>query len=202
LIASRYGGAITNQLRRLGASCDWTRERFTLDDQLSRAVMEAFVHLHEKGLVYRGSYMVNWSPNLQTAVSDLEVEYSEEPGKLYYFKYHVAGGTSDDYLPVATTRPETVLGDTAVAVHPQDERYAKYVGKMAVVPLSEGRQIPIIADEYVEREFGTGALKITPGHDPNDYAIGKKLDLPIINIMNNDGTLNDRAGVYWYTLLP
>ncbi|CAM6010330.1 unnamed protein product [Sphagnum balticum] len=192
----KYGGAITNQLRRLGASCDWTRERFTLDDQLSRAVMEAFVHLHEKGLVYRGSYMVNWSPNLQTAVSDLEVEYSEEPGKLYYFKYHVAGGTSDDYLPVATTRPETVLGDTAVAVHPEDERYAKYVGKMAVVPLSEGRQIPIIADEYVEREFGTGALKITPGHDPNDYAIGKKLDLPIINIMNNDGTLNDRAGVY------
>lgn len=109
--------------------------------------MEAFVRLHEKGLVYRGSYMVNWSPNLQTAVSDLEVEYSEEPGKLYYFKYHVAGGTSDDYLPVATTRPETVLGDTAVAVHPEDERYAKYVGKMAVVPLSEGRQIPIIADE-------------------------------------------------------
>ncbi|BBN03099.1 valyl-tRNA synthetase [Marchantia polymorpha subsp. ruderalis] len=191
-----YGGRITNQLRRLGASCDWERERFTLDEKLSSAVVEAFVRLHEKGLIYRGSYMVNWSPNLQTAVSDLEVEYSEEPGTLYFFKYPVAGGNAEDYLPVATTRPETVLGDTAVAVHPLDQRYAKFVGKMAVVPMSGGREIPIIADEYVDREFGTGALKITPGHDPNDYAIGQKTGLPIINIMNKDGTLNENAGKY------
>lgn len=192
----KYGGTITNQMRRLGASCDWSREHFTLDDQLSGAVLEAFCRLHEKGLIYRGSYMVNWSPHLQTAVSDLEVEYSEEPGKLYYFKYPVAGGSSEDFLPVATTRPETLLGDTAVAVNPEDDRYKKYVGKMAIVPLSGGREIPIIADEYVDREFGTGALKITPGHDPNDYAIGKKLGLPFINIFNKDATLNENAGAY------
>ncbi|CAM6124860.1 unnamed protein product [Calypogeia fissa] len=192
----KYGGTITNQMRRLGASCDWEREHFTLDDQLSKAVVEAFVRLHEKGLIYRGSYMVNWSPNLQTAVSDLEVEYSEEPGTLFYFKYPVADGSTEDFLPVATTRPETVLGDTAVAVHPLDERYSKYVGKMAVVPMSGGRKIPIIADEYVDREFGTGALKITPGHDPNDYAIGQKVGLPVINILNKDGTLNENAGDY------
>ncbi|KAL2645155.1 hypothetical protein R1flu_012742 [Riccia fluitans] len=192
----KYGDRITNQLRRLGASCDWERERFTLDESLSAGVREAFVRLHEKGLIYRGSYMVNWSPNLQTAVSDLEVEYSEEPGTLYYFKYPVADGNAEDHLPVATTRPETVLGDTAVAVHPEDPRYAKFVGKMAVVPMSGGRKIPIIADEYVDREFGTGALKITPGHDPNDYAIGQKVGLPIINIMNKDGTLNENAGKY------
>ncbi|KAL3698531.1 hypothetical protein R1sor_012607 [Riccia sorocarpa] len=192
----KYGDRITNQLRRLGASCDWERERFTLDENLSAAVREAFVYLHEKGLIYRGSYMVNWSPNLQTAVSDLEVEYSEELGTLYYFKYPVADGNAEDHLPVATTRPETVLGDTAVAVHPEDPRYARFVGKMAVVPMSGGRKIPIIADEYVDMEFGTGALKITPGHDPNDYAIGQKVGLPIINIMNKDGTLNENAGKY------
>ncbi|GAQ82275.1 valyl-tRNA synthetase [Klebsormidium nitens] len=193
---AKYGGTICNQLRRLGASCDWSRERFTLDDKLSEAVAEAFLRLHDKGLVYRGSYMVNWSPHLQTAVSDLEVEYSEEPGKLFYFRYPIAGGGPDDYLPVATTRPETVLGDTAVAVHPEDERYTKFVGRNAVVPMSGGREIPVIADEYVDREFGTGALKITPGHDPNDYAIGQKVGLPIINIMNKDGSLNENAGKY------
>ncbi|KAI5065077.1 hypothetical protein GOP47_0019772 [Adiantum capillus-veneris] len=192
----KFGGTITNQLRRLGASCDWTRERFTLDRQLSDAVVEAFLHLHRKGLIYRGSYMVNWSPSLQTAVSDLEVEYSEEPGSLYFFKYPIADGGRDDYLPIATTRPETLLGDTAVAVHPEDERYAKYVGRMAIVPMSNGRKIPVIADKYVKREFGTGALKITPGHDPNDYEIGKKFGLPIINIMNNDGSMNENAGNY------
>ncbi|KAL4451165.1 hypothetical protein ABPG77_009237 [Micractinium sp. CCAP 211/92] len=191
---AQYGGFITQQLRRLGASCDWSRERFTLDSGLSEAVLEAFVRLHEKGLIYRGSYMVNWSPGLQTAVSDLEVEYSEEPGTLYYFKYPVAD--SDEHLPVATTRPETILGDTAVAVHPEDERYKHLVGREAVVPMSGGRRIKIIADEYVDREFGTGALKITPGHDVNDYEIGKRFNLETINIMNDDGTLNAAAGAY------
>lgn len=191
---AEQGGHITNQLRCLGASADWGRERFTMDADLSEAVSEAFVRLHDKGLVYRGEYMVNWAPLLKTAVSDLEVEYSEEEGKLFYFKYMVEG--SEEFLPVATTRPETILGDTAVCVHPEDERYKHLVGKNAVVPMSDGRSIPIIADDYVDMEFGTGALKITPGHDPNDYAIGKKYDLPIINIMNKDGSLNENAGDY------
>ncbi|KAH9309418.1 hypothetical protein KI387_037329, partial [Taxus chinensis] len=142
------------------------------------------------------TYMVNWSPNLQTAVSDLEVEYFDEPGTLFFFNYPVADGSMDEFLPVATTRPETLFGDTAIAVHPQDDRYRKYVGKMAIVPMSGGREIPIVADDYVDREFGTGALKITPGHDPNDYVIGKKLGLPLVNIMNKDGTLNENAGPY------
>jgi len=187
------GGYITEQLRRLGASADWSRERFTMDDGLSQSVAEAFVQLHEKGLVYRGEYMVNWSPNLRTAVSDLEVEYSDEEGKLYYFKYPLAGGGADDFLPVATTRPETILGDTAVCVHPGDPRYQKFIGKMVKVPMSD-REIPVIADEYVDREFGTGCLKITPGHDPNDYELGKKYNLPTINIMNLDASLNDKCG--------
>jgi len=190
----KYGGEISRQLRRLGASCDWERERFTLDEGLSNAVREAFVRLWEKGLIYRGARMINWSPGLQTAVSDLEVEYSEEPGKLYYFKYMLADG-SGDYLPVATTRPETIPGDTAVAVHPEDERFAKFVGKKVLVP-SLGREIPVVADDYVEKEFGTGALKITPGHDPHDYEIGVRHNLELINIMNNDATLNENAGPY------
>lgn len=188
------GGFITSQLRSLGASADWSRERFTMDDDLSQAVVEAFCRLHEKGLVYRGEYMVNWAPLLQTAVSDLEVEYSEEEGKLYYFKYMVEG--SEEFIPVATTRPETICGDTAVCVHPEDERYKHLVGKALVVPMSGGRTVPVIADEYVDMEFGTGALKITPGHDPNDYTLGKKFDLPIINIMNKDGSMNANAGQY------
>ncbi|XP_064961981.1 valine--tRNA ligase, chloroplastic/mitochondrial 2-like [Musa acuminata AAA Group] len=192
----KYGGTITNQIRRLGASCDWTREHFTLDEQLSRAVVEAFVRLHEKGLIYQGSYMVNWSPNLQTAVSDLEVEYSEEPGTLFYIKYRVAGGSRDDFLTIATTRPETLFGDTAIAVNPEDERYCKYIGRQAIVPLTFGRHVPIIADRYVDKEFGTGVLKISPGHDHNDYHIARKLGLPILNVMNKDGTLNEVAGLY------
>ncbi|GJN37518.1 hypothetical protein PR202_gb26486 [Eleusine coracana subsp. coracana] len=192
----KYGGTITNQIRRLGASCDWSRERFTLDEQLSRAVIEAFVRLHDKGLIYQGSYLVNWSPNLQTAVSDLEVEYSEEPGHLYFIKYRVAGGTRDDFMTIATTRPETLFGDVAIAVNPEDERYAKYVGKLAIVPLTCGRHVPIIADKYVDPEFGTGVLKISPGHDHNDYHIARKLGLPLLNVMNKDGTLNDVAGIY------
>jgi len=188
-----YGGIITQQIRRLGASCDWTRERFTLDEGLSRAVREAFVQLYEKGWIYRGPRMINWSPGLQTAVSDLEVEYSQEPGKLYYFRYRIAG--SDEYIPVATTRPETILGDTAVAVHPEDERFMNLVGKKALVPILE-REIPVIADEYVDREFGTGALKITPAHDPNDYDIGMRHNLEFINVLNKDATINENGGPY------
>ncbi len=189
-----YGGHITQQIRRLGASCDWTRERFTLDEGLSVAVREAFVRLYEKGLIYRGPRLINWSPNLRTAVSDLEVEYSQEQGTLYYFKYMLADG-SRDFIPVATTRPETILGDSAVAVHPDDERYKKYIGKMALVPML-GRKIPVIADTYVDREFGTGALKITPAHDSHDYEIGMNHNLESINILNKDATINENGGSY------
>jgi valyl-tRNA synthetase len=190
----KYGGKITNQIRRLGASCDWTRERFTLDKGLSRAVREAFVRMYEKGLIYRGIRMVNWSPLLKTAVSDLEVEYSEEPGKLFYFKYQLA----DDpkvFIPVATTRPETIPGDTAVCVHPLDERYKKFIGKKVVVPILN-RQIPVIADEYIDREFGTGALKVTPSHSANDYALAERHHLEMINILNKDVTINENGGPY------
>lgn len=189
-----YGGHIQQQIRRLGASCDWTRERFTLDEGLSIAVREAFVRLYEKGLIYRGPRLINWSPKLRTAVSDLEVEYSEENGTLYYFKYRLVDG-SGDYIPVATTRPETILGDTAVAVHPADARYKNYVGKNVLVPILE-RPIPVIADEYVDRAFGTGALKITPAHDPHDYDIGIKHHLPMISVLNQDATINENGGPY------
>ena len=189
---AKYGGQITHQLRRLGASCDWDRERFTLDEGLSAAVREAFVRLYRLGLIYQDEYLVNWSPGLQTAVSDLEVEYSEEQGLLYYFKYPVAGG---GFLPVATTRPETILGDTAVAVHPDDERYAALVGQTALVPILN-REIPIIADPYVDMAFGTGALKVTPGHDPNDFEVGKRFGLPVISVMNKDATMSAAAGPY------
>ncbi|MDX1615901.1 MAG: valine--tRNA ligase [Candidatus Promineifilaceae bacterium] len=188
----RYGSHITKQLRRLGASCDWERERFTLDAGLSRAVREAFVRLYRMGLIYRDEYLVNWSPGLQTAVSDLEVEYSEEAGYLYYFHYPIKDGGS---IPVATTRPETILGDTAVAVHPEDERFADYVGKTAIVPII-GREIPVISDTYVDMSFGTGALKITPGHDPNDFEIGQRYDLEIVNVLNRDATMSAAAGPY------
>ena len=189
-----YGGIITEQIRRLGASCDWTRERFTLDEGLSRAVREAFVTLFEKGLIYRGPRLVNWSPNLRTAVSDLEVEYSQEPGTLYFFKYRLAEDP-EQYLPVATTRPETILGDTAVAVHPEDKRYKQFIGKKVLVPITD-REIPIIADEYVDREFGGGALKVTPAHDPHDYEIAQRHHLELINILNRDVTINSNGGVY------
>jgi len=190
---NKYGGIIGQQIRRLGASCDWSRERFTLDEGLSKAVREAFVSLYEKGLIYRGTYLINWSPGLRTAVSDLEVEYSEEQGTLYTFKYPLAD--SDEFIPVATTRPETILGDTAVAVHPGDERYARFVGRTCLVPMLD-RPIPVIVDEHVELEFGTGALKVTPGHDPDDYDIGKRHDLEFINVLNTDATMNENAGPY------
>ncbi|WP_298982859.1 valine--tRNA ligase [Caldilinea sp.] len=187
-----YHARITAQQKRMGISCDWTRERFTLDEGLSRAVMEAFVRLYDEGLIYRGNYLVNWCPRCQSALSDLEVEHEEVSGRLYTFRYPLKEG---GYLEVSTTRPETILGDTAVAVHPDDPRYAAYVGKTALVPMLQ-REIPVIADAYVNPEFGTGALKVTPGHDPNDYEIGKRHDLPMINIMNEDGTLNAAAGPY------
>jgi len=189
----KYGGLITNQIRRLGASCDWDRERFTLDDGLSRAVREAFVRLYEKGLIYRGPRLINWSPGLKTAVSDLEVEYSEEQAHLFHFKYMLKDST--DFIPVATIRPETILGDTAVAVHPDDERYKKFIGRTAIVPIL-GREIPVIADDYVSMDFGTGALKITPGHDPNDYAIAHKHNLPIISVLDREAKVNENGGRY------
>ena len=190
----KYHSIITRQIRRLGASCDWSRERFTLDDGLSKAVREAFVRLYEKGLIYRGPRLINWSPGLKTAVSDLEVEYAEEPGKLYYFKYMLAGSKTE-YIPVATTRPETILGDTAVAVHPKDKRYKKFIGRKVVVPML-GREVPVIADEYVTREFGTGALKITPGHDPNDYEIGQRHGLPVLSMLDREAKVTEIGGPY------
>ncbi|MEM8533761.1 MAG: valine--tRNA ligase [Chloroflexota bacterium] len=206
---ARYGGEITNQLRRLGASCDWSRERFTLDEGLSRAVRAAFKKLYDDGLIYRGTYLVNWSPALQTAVSDLEVEYQERQANMWVVQYPLVAdgwqvGTwasgewangATEYIAVATTRPETILGDTAVAVNPSDERYTHLVGREAVLP-GIGRRVPIIADEYVDAEFGTGAVKITPAHDPNDYEVGQRHQLSMINIMNRDATLNDEAGPY------
>ena len=184
------GGTITRQIRRLGSSVDWSRERFTMDDGLSNAVKEVFVKLHEQGLIYRGKRLVNWDPKLQTALSDLEVESVEEKGSLWHFKYFFedkALRTQDghDYLVVATTRPETLLGDSAVAVHPEDERYAHLIGKNIILPIT-GRLVPVVADEYVEKEFGTGCVKITPAHDFNDYDVGKRHDLPIINIFNKN----------------
>jgi valyl-tRNA synthetase len=197
----KYHCIITGQIRKIGASCDWERERFTLDEGLSKAVREAFVRLYEKGLIYRGPRLINWSPGLKTAVSDLEVEYSEEPGKLYYFKYVLkpetseVSETSEVYIPVATTRPETILGDTAVAVHPEDERYRKFVGRKVLVPIL-GREIPVIADDYVTREFGTGALKITPGHDPNDYEIGQRHGLPVLSMLDSEAKVTAIGGPY------
>lgn len=190
----KYGGIITRQIRRLGASCDWSRERFTLDEGLSRAVREAFVRLYQKGLIYRGKRLINWAPLLKTAVSDLEVEYSQEPGFLYYFKYTLAD-SPQDFIPVATTRPETILGDTAVAVHPEDERYKNFIGRKVLVPILK-REIPVIADNYVDREFGTGALKITPAHDPNDYNIGARHGLDSIAIFDQCAQVNENGGPY------
>jgi valyl-tRNA synthetase len=185
------GGTIVNQLRRLGLSADWTRERFTLDETLSQAVKTAFIQLYEEGLIYRGNYLVNWCPKSQSAVSDLEVESKEIDGNLWHFRYPLSDGTG--YVEVATTRPETMLGDTAVAVNPNDDRYQKIIGKTLTLPIM-GREIPIVADEVVEREFGTGCVKVTPAHDLNDFEIGKRHNLPFINIMNKDGSLNENAG--------
>jgi valyl-tRNA synthetase len=187
------GGTIVGQLRRLGLSVDWSRERFTMDEGLSKAVLEAFVQLYEDGLIYRGEYLVNWCPASQSAVSDLEVDNQEVDGNLWHFRYPLADGSGN--VEVATTRPETMLGDTAVAVNPMDERYQHLIGKMLTLPIM-GREIPIIADELVDPGFGTGCVKVTPAHDPNDFEMGKRHDLPFINIMNKDGTLNQNAGEF------
>lgn len=187
------GGTIVNQLRRLGVSVDWTRERFTLDEGLSKAVVEAFVRLHQEGLIYRGEYLVNWCPASQSAVSDVEVENQEVNGNLWYFRYPLSDGSG--YLEVATTRPETMLGDTAVAVNPNDERYQHLIGKTLTLPIMQ-REIPIIGDELVDLAFGTGCVKVTPAHDLNDFEMGKRHNLPFINIMNKDGTLNENAGEF------
>jgi valyl-tRNA synthetase len=184
-------GTIVNQLKRLGISADWTRERFTLDEGLSKAVLEAFIRLYNDGLIYRGQYLVNWCPASQSAVSDLEVESKEVNGSLWHFRYPLTDGSG--YIEVATTRPETMLGDTGVAVNPQDDRYKHLIGKTLTLPIV-GREIPIVADELVDREFGTGCVKVTPAHDPNDFAMGNRHNLPFINIMNKDGTLNENAG--------
>jgi len=189
------GGTILNQMRRMGVSCDWGRERFTMDDQLSRAVVEVFVRLYEEGLIYRGEYIVNWCPRCKTAISDLEVLYksTEGNGKLWHVKYPVAG--SDEYVVVATTRPETMLGDTAVAVHPEDPRYQNLVGKKVILPVMN-REIPIIADSFVDREFGTGAVKVTPAHDPHDYEAGIRHGLAKITVIDDAGAMTEAAGPY------
>ena len=188
-----YGGIILEQLKRLGASCDWARTRFTMDPSLSRAVTKVFVDLHRKGKLYRGLRMTNWDPEAQTVLSNEEVIHGEETRPLYHVRYKVDG--SDEYLTVATVRPETIMGDTAVAVHPEDDRYRHLVGKRVHVPLTD-RTVPIIADDYVDREFGTGALKITPAHDVNDYEVGQRHDLETIDILNADGTIAEVAGIF------
>jgi valyl-tRNA synthetase len=182
-----YGDRILEQCKRLGLSLDWDRARFTLDDKSNKAVEKVFVSLFKKGLIYRGTRLVNWSPKLESAISDLEVDYQQQKGTLYHIEYAIEG--SSEKIRIATTRPETLLGDTAVAVHPDDDRYRKYIGKNVILPIA-GRSIPVIGDTYVDKEFGSGVVKITPAHDFNDYQIGKRHNLEMINILNRDGTLN------------
>ena len=190
---NKYGGVILEQLKKLGASCDWDRTKFTMDDDMSASVIKSFVDLYNKGLIYRGYRMVNWDPEAKTTLSDEEVIYEERQGKLYFLKYYIDG--SDDFMTVATTRPETILGDTAVCVHPDDERYKHLIGKKVIIPIAN-RAIPVIADEYVDMEFGTGCLKVTPAHDMNDKTLGEKHNLEIIDIFNEDATLN-RNGLHY-----
>jgi len=189
----KYGSRIINQLKKIGSSCDWDRERFTMDEGCSKAVKEVFVNLYNKGLIYQGSRIINWCPHCITALSDAEVEHAEQPGNFWHIKYSVKD--SDEYVVIATTRPETLFGDTAVAVNPEDERYASLVGKTLILPLV-GREIPVIADEYVDKEFGTGCVKITPAHDPNDFEVGLRHNLEQIKVMNDDATMNSYAGKY------
>ncbi len=190
---NRYGGRIVTQMKKLGDSCDWSREAFTMDDNLSHAVRKVFVNLYDKGLIYQGDRIINWCPHCKTALSDAEVEYQEQASFLWHIRYPLADGTGS--ITVATTRPETMLGDTAVAVHPDDPRYKDMIGKELILPLVNKR-IPVVADEYVEKDFGSGAVKITPAHDPNDYEVGKRHNLPVIRVMNDVGTMNDVVPAY------
>lgn len=189
----QYGNRITNQLKTLGASCDWSRERFTMDEGCSRAVQEVFIRLYEQGLIYRGDYIINWCPKCQTTISDIEVEHEDKLGHLYYIKYPLKD--RDEFITVATTRPETMLGDTAVAVHPEDDRYRELIGQTVILPLMN-REIPIIADPFVEKEFGTGAVKVTPAHDPDDFEMGLRHQLPQVVVINKQGQMNENAGRY------
>ncbi|MDE5744429.1 MAG: valine--tRNA ligase, partial [Paramuribaculum sp.] len=188
-----YGGIILKQLRRLGASCDWSRTAFTMDDIRSKSVLRVFVELYNQGLIYRGKRMVNWDPKAKTALSDAEVIYKEEHSKLYHLKYKIVG--EDEYAIVATTRPETIMGDTAMCINPNDPKNAHLKGKRVIVPIV-GREIPVIEDEYVDIEFGTGCLKVTPAHDANDYMLGQKHNLESIDIFNDDATVSEAAGMY------
>ena len=190
---NQYGNTITKQIRKLGASCDWERERFTMDEGCSKAVREAFVSLYEQGLIYQGNYIVNWCPHCQTTISDIEVEHEENQGALYYLNYPLEDGSG--HLTIATTRPETMFGDTAVAVHPEDERFKDYIGKNVILPIIN-KAIPVIADDYVEREFGTGCVKITPSHDVNDFEMGQRHNLPHVVVMDDHGVMNENAGKY------
>ncbi|MBQ7053831.1 MAG: valine--tRNA ligase [Oscillospiraceae bacterium] len=193
ILDNRFGDRIISQLKQLGCSCDWSRERFTMDEGCSKAVREVFVRLYEKGLIYQGNRIINWCPHCTTALSDAEVEYSEQDGKFWHIKYPVKD--SDEFVIIATTRPETMMGDTAVAVHPDDERYTHLVGKTLILPLMN-REIPVVADEYVEREFGTGCVKITPCHDPNDFEVGKRHNLEEILVIDEHGCINENGGKY------
>ncbi len=188
---AQYGGRIVEQLKRIGSSCDWQRERFTMDEGCSKAVTQIFISLYNKGLIYQGNRIINWCPECKTALSDAEVEYEEQDSFLWHIKYRIEG--SDEYLIVATTRPETMLGDTGIAVNPADERYKAVVGKNVILPIVN-RRIPVVADEYVELDFGTGVVKMTPAHDPNDFEVAKRHNLPVIRVMNDDGTMNEQAG--------
>ena len=188
-----YGGKILNQLKRLGASCDWNKTTFTMDPTYSNSVIHAFVKLYEDGLIYKGERIINWDPEGLTALSDEEVIHKEKQGNLWHFKYPIKD--SKEFIVVATTRPETMLGDTGVAVNPNDKRYEHLIGKTIILPITN-REIPIFADEYVDMEFGTGCVKITPAHDPKDYACGKRNNLEFINILNNDGSINKNGGKY------
>ncbi|MBQ2115187.1 MAG: valine--tRNA ligase [Lachnospiraceae bacterium] len=193
-----YGGRIISQLKKLGSSCDWDRERFTMDEGCNKAVTEVFCKMHEKGYIYKGSRIINWCPVCNTSISDAEVEYEDQAGHFWHIKYPILnedGTETGEYLTFATTRPETMLGDTAVAIHPEDERYSHLKGKKVMLPIMN-RQIPVVEDTYVDMEFGTGVVKITPAHDPNDFEVGKRHNLPIINIMNDDATINENGGKF------
>ena len=189
-----YGGRIVRQLKKMGSAADWQRERFTMDEGCSKAVEEVFIRLYKKGYIYKGNRIVNWCPVCRTSISDAEVEHVDQKGHFWHINYPVAG-EEGRFVEIATTRPETMFGDTAVAVHPDDERYQDLIGKTLILPVVN-REIPVVADEYVDREFGTGCVKITPAHDPNDFEVGRRHGLELVNVMNDDATMNENAGKY------